>query len=419
MSIIRKIWNFIRSMQFAIGLLVVLAAVCALGSFITQGQTYDAYAQLYGERTAGAIMALQLDDVFHAWWFVLLTAFLCVNLILCNLVRIPAILKQQKREGDPASAFGKEGTVCVRGVKDPEGLFHALGFHGIRKTEQGLFAVKNRAGVWGAWVCHLGILLLILGFGLGQATKEQYTVYGLPGDSMQVGETGYILTIDSFDVGLREDDTVEQYTAGITVRNPKEGQEASASISVNNPATLFGMKYYQNSTGWAADIHITKDGEPLQDEPLIAGHFTAVKDKPDLVIFLSAFYPDYVLDPAEGPMSISSVPNNPAYLYSVYYQGQMLGMNALLESEELTIDEYTVTFDNPRNYTLIQVKKDRFTPLALAGGLVVMLGLVLAFYVQGARVWAEEDGVWTVHGESKKGGALFADRVREEAEKFL
>ena len=138
------------------------------------------------------------------------------------------------------------------------------------------------------------------------------------------------------------------------------------------------------------------------------------------MIFLSAFYPDYVLDPAEGPMSISSVPNNPAYLYSVYYQGQMLGMNALLESEELTIDEYTVTFDNPRNYTLIQVKKDRFTPLALAGGLVVMLGLVLAFYVQGARVWAEEeDSVWTVHGESKKGGALFADRVREEAEKFL
>ena len=131
-------------MQFAIGLLVVLAAVCALGSFITQGQTYDAYAQLYGERTAGAIMALQLDDVFHAWWFVLLTTFLCVNLILCNLVRIPAILKQQKREGDPASAFGKEGTVCVRGVKDPEGLFRALGFRGIRKTEQGLFAVKNR-----------------------------------------------------------------------------------------------------------------------------------------------------------------------------------------------------------------------------------------------------------------------------------
>lgn len=417
---IRKIWNFIRSMQFAIGLLVILAAVCAAGSFIAQGQSYDAYAQQYGARAAGAIMALQLDDVFHAWWFVLLSAFLCLNLIFCNLVRIPAILRQQKMQADPASAFGKEGSVCVRGVKDAEGLFRALGFREIQKTEKGLFSVKNRAGLWGAWVCHLGILLLILGFGLGQATKEQYTVYGLPGDSMQVGETGYILTIDSFEVGLRADDTVEQYTAGITVRNPKEGQEGSAVISVNNPAALFGMKYYQNSTGWAADIHITKDGEPLQDEPLIAGHYTAVKDKPELVIFLSAFYPDYVLDPVEGPMSLSSVPNNPAYLYSVYYQGQMLGMNALLQSEELTIDEYTVTFDNPRNYTLIQVKKDRFTPLALAGGLAVMLGLILAFYVQGARVWAEaEDGAWAVHGESKKGGALFADRVREEAEKFL
>ena len=118
-------------------------------------------------------------------------------------------------------------------------------------------------------------------------------------------------------------------------------------------------------------------------------------------------------------MTASSSLNNPAYLYSVYYRGQILGMNALLESEELTIDDYTVTFDNPRNYTLIQIKRDRFTLLALAGGLVVMLGLILAFYLQEARMWAVrgKDGTWTVYGACRKGGVLFGERFLEEGKK--
>ena len=91
--------------------------------------------------------------------------------------------------------------------------------------------------------------------------------------------------------------------------------------------------------------------------------------------------------------------------------GQMLGMNALLETEELTIDEYTVTFSEPQNFTIIQIKKDPFTFLALIGGLVTLLGLVLAFYIQYSAVWAvEENGKWTMHGTSPKGGVLFRDR---------
>ena len=80
-------------MQFAIGLLVVLAAACSVGSVITQGQPYEVYARQYGERAAGAVMALQLDDLFHSWWFILLSAFLCLNLLFCNLVRLPSILR--------------------------------------------------------------------------------------------------------------------------------------------------------------------------------------------------------------------------------------------------------------------------------------------------------------------------------------
>ena len=51
----------------------------------------------------------------------------------------------------------------------------------IRRTRE---AKEGKAGIWGAWVCHLGILLLVVGFAAGQMTHEDYTVTGLPGVSM-------------------------------------------------------------------------------------------------------------------------------------------------------------------------------------------------------------------------------------------
>ena len=227
----------------------------------------------------------------------------------------------------------------------------------------------------------------------------------------------YLLTIDDFRVDLRPDDTVEQYTADITVRDVDGRGSASAEISVNNPASLYGMKFYQNSTGWAAKINVSKDGAPLQDAVVCAGEFLRIQDTPDLEIYLSAFYPDYVMTPGVGPSTATGALNNPAYLYQVYYQDQVLGMNVLMPEEELTIDEYTVTFTDPQNYTLIQIKVDRFTWLALAGGLVTLLGLILAFYVQPARLWAVKgDDGWTVHGTSRKGGAIFRERLIRAAE---
>ena len=425
MKTIKKVWKFISSMRFAILLLVLLAVACSVSSLVTQNRSYSWYAERYSERTAAVIVALGLDDAFHSAWFIAITAFLCLNLLLCNLLRLPRLIKRTRAEGDAALALGGEGDVSVAGVGDPGAVFARLRMPrpAAARTgdgRQALFASKHRAGLWGAWVCHLGILLLILGFGLGQMTQRQYTVYGVPGQSKSIGDTGYALSIDDFRVDRREDGSVAQYTSDITVYRLAGGDDASRSgeVSVNHPATLYGMKYYQNSTGWAAVVNITENGEPLQSDVVCAGELVAVKDKPDLVIFLNALYPDYVMTPGVGPSTASEELKNPAYLYSVYYQSQLIGMNALMAGEELTIDEYTVTFTDPQPYTLIQIKEDRFTPLALAGGLLTMLGLLLALYLQPAKAWAIQgpDGAWTVYGQSRKGGALFRERFLRAAE---
>ena len=130
---------------------------------------------------------------------------------------------------------------------------------------------------------------------------------------------------------------------------------------------------------------------------------------------LRAFYPDYTEDELGNSMTASSALNNPMYLYALYYQDQVLGMNVIGDQQQITVDEYTYVFHDPKPYTLIQVKRDPFTPLAALGGLLVVIALILAFYVRPEEVWAMKcpDGRWAVAGKSQKGGAMFAEAVAE------
>ena len=417
----KKIWRFLGSMGFAIGLLVVLAAACVGASFVTQGQSAAWYEQVYGAGAARLILGTGLDDAFHSWWFLTLTAFLCGNLLLCNLTRLKPLIARTRREADPAAALAGPCDRSAEGVADPLPLFERLRLPKPKAYEiegrRVLFSGKNRLGLWGPWVCHLGILLLILGFTLGQLTHREWTVYGVPGDTKPIGDTGYFLTIDDFEVRLREDDTVSQYVAGVTVFRDPQGSTTvpdslSATVSVNHPARLYGFKVYQNSTGYAARVTVNEDGTPLQTQVVCAGEGIEIADAPGLRVYLNAFYPDFYLEPGVGPRTLSGRMNNPAYLYSITYEDQMVGMNYWQEAEDpITVNDYSIVFSEPQNYTLLQVKADRFQGLALLGGLVTMLGLLLAFYLLPMRAWAlqHEDGSWTVFGQSRKGGALFRE----------
>ena len=423
MSDLKKLGKQLFSMKFAIGLLVVLALYCSAGSFISQGQSYEWYAAMYSERTAGLILALHLDDAFHSPVFLVLSALLCLDLLMCDIIRLPQLWKRFKAESDPQKILKSTSNASAVVTEDPTKVFHAFHMSQVHEgtTEEGVVykaASKNSIGLWGAWICHLGILLLILGFGLGQMTKEQYAVYGVPGQTRLIGDTNRAVTIDDFQVDLREDDTVRQYTANLTVRDLETGEVQSGSASVNHPAKLFGMKFYQNSTGWAATMRIYKSGELLQEEILCAGEYALVEDMPDLAVYLNAFYPDYMLVDGQ-PATLSGSLKNPGYLYSVYYTDQVIGMNVLMEGEEITIDDYTVTFSEPQNYTVLQIKRDRFVGLAFIGGMILMLGLVLAFYLQPVKIWAvqTEEG-WTVSGAGRKGGALYKEQFEEAIEKL-
>ena len=151
-------------MKFAIILLIVLALACTAGSLIPQGQTAETYMQAYSKTAAGAILFLGLDDLFHAPWFLLLTAFLCLNLLGCNVIRAPRLLKRM-REGflpEKRLAGAGEQTALVQTREDPAELFRSLGFRDVQTVTDGSgrdarYAVQNRAVV----IINRRIIILI------------------------------------------------------------------------------------------------------------------------------------------------------------------------------------------------------------------------------------------------------------------
>ena len=419
----KRIAKKLFSMRTALFILSLLIVACVAGSIIPQGEIEAYYTGYYPHRAGLFILLMGLDDVFHCWWFAALTLFLCVNLLGCNLLRFPALARQMKRgftlERRLAGWNGAEDVIISA---PPEPLFERMGFRTPQTViqEDGKeyrYGVRNRIGVWGAWLTHLGMLIIIVGFALGQMYTVKYTVYGVPGQTKPVADTGYALTIDHFDVALREDETVEQYTSQLTLTNVSTGESQSGEASVNHPLSLFGMKLYQNSTGWAANVRIWKGTELLQEGILCAGEHVPVSGLEDLVLAFNAFYPDYVTDASGMPATASSQLNNPAYLYTLYYQEGVLGMNVLRDGERITVEDYTMIFSDPQPYTLIQLKRDPFTWLAGIGALVMMLALFLAFYLRTEELWAVrlEDGRWAFAGYSRKGSILFRDTLLEKA----
>ncbi len=411
---LKKIWKFLSSMRFAIILLLLVTLACALGSFIPQGQETEWYFETYSPRLAALIVGTGMDDLYHSWWLLGLTGFLCANLLLCNLLRLPQLLRRYRLAGTPAQRRSAPVTASASGLASPDPVFAGLHMpKPIETTAEGRplrYAAKNRAGLWGAWVCHLGILLLIVGFTLGQMSHREYTVVGVPGQNLPVEGTDYALGIDDFQVLLREDDTVEQYLAQVTLydlSDPAHVTGGQAEISVNHPADLGGFRIYQNTVGRAARLTIAKDGQVLQDQICCLGDQISLLRTP-VSLTLQSYVPDY--DRAEDGSPVAG------YAYAVYINDEFYTMDVQPEGGSIGyLAPYEASYSEPQYYTIIQLKRDRFSGIALAGGLLTMLGLFLAFYLQPKQVWAlqAEDGTWTVTGSCPKGGALFRDRFEE------
>ena len=93
---LRQAAELLSSMRFAIALLTVICIASVIGTVIQQHDSMAGYVSKFGPFWAGLFMALKLNAVYSAWWFLLILAFLVVSTSLCIARHAPKMLADLK-----------------------------------------------------------------------------------------------------------------------------------------------------------------------------------------------------------------------------------------------------------------------------------------------------------------------------------
>jgi cytochrome c biogenesis protein len=430
------LWSFFSSVQLAIVLIALIALFAVIGTIVPQREAAAELARTLSPGLFSFLQTMQIFDLYHSLWFYLLLALLTINLTVCSLDRFPLAWRRFRLRPSPQNEdiFKNlpEENVFPTSMDSPKAadIAAAVLKKSYRNCQRGnesqgivLCAEKGRFAVFGVYIVHLSILVLIAGVIIG-------SVFGLEGNlNINEGETAntfilrngkltmplpFDVRCDKFILELYENGAPKKFQSDLTfLRNNQVIY--SGKLLVNHPVTVEGYRFYQASYGAApegkATLALWKSGrrdvinvaKGYQFElPGKEGTFTVLRVEENLmqmgpaikVAVRSAkeevtFWVFQNIDKIRemNPGIIEQVPMfNPGLFHP--YTFTLLGLE----------EKY---------FTGLQVSRDPGTPVLAFAAALLISGLMLVLFSYSRQVWIrieqkKEQSLISVAGRSYK-----------------
>lgn len=398
-----RVWNVFTSLKLAIFVLIFLALTSIVGTLIEQNQTLDQYRRFYSEGTIRLFTALDLFDMYHSWWFLLLLVLFTVNLICCTVDRLPRAVRIVR---NPRTTLDENlektlGTVTRWKKKgEPsawaEAYRSALGsaFGRPRVTADGatvhLYAEKGIASRFGVYVTHLSILVIFIGAIVGNVFGFKGYANIIEGRSVRTIPTrggtssvdlGFTVRCNSFRVTYYPSGQPKEYASDLSVI--ENGREVlRKTIEVNDPLRYKGIWFYQASYGTAGASTVrlsvnqpTGGGETISLSP---------GETRDIRGYGRIGAVDYRNDfQGMGPalLVVLKKPDKPATQFWL--------LKAFPQFDRQRGDTRYLSFQGIDEvyYTGLQVARDPGVNIVWAGCVLMIVGLLIAFFMSHRRLW--------------------------------
>jgi cytochrome c biogenesis protein len=422
-SFLQSLWDFFCSLKLAISLIITLAVTSIFGTIIKQGGTME---ELQKEYSAGAIKlfsALDLFDMYHSWWFILLLYLFTVNLTACSIKRLPRVWKLAtvptpvmdvglEKSLSSVYAFTAKGTAAAQ-LKERMIAFLKANFAAPFVTEQDgeihLFAQKSPYSRLGVYVVHLSIIVVFIGSIMGSLFGYKAYVNIEEGKDIDKVETrtgksidlGFKVRLDKFTLTLYDTGAPKEFKSLLTVID--NGQEVikSRPIIVNDPLTYKGITFYQSSYGPAGDptFHLTargRDGSFSVPLTLRQGEIAKFGDGSTVQIVESTQEVGPMMPGFSGPAArIEFTPVGKAPQLFVIFKNSP-------DFDEKRGGSVIFTFDSSdaKFFTGLQVAKDPGVWVVWLGCALMVVGICIAFFMSHKRVWIRIVGGRVVMGGS-------------------
>jgi cytochrome c biogenesis protein len=207
-------------------------------------------------------------------------------------------------------------------------------------------------------------------------------------------------------------------------------------VRVNHPASVEGLRVFQEGFGWAPVVKVESDGAAMWSSPIVAvrdrapagvpatampwrGAIKLSATEPDVMIALELWpdfraYANFQLTGEPTPMFVQF---DPYIRYSVFVGRiddpslstidtsglRRVGGGDLHAAGSSNIDvpgagELRLSFPELRQYSVLLISRDVGIPVVLAAAILVLMGLIPSLYVSRRKVW--------IRAEAVPGGAL-------------
>ena len=301
--------ELLSSMRFAIALLTVICIASVIGTVIKQHEPAVNYTNQFGPFWADLFLALKLNAVYSAWWFLIILAFLVISTSLCILRNTPKFLadirnyKENIREGSLKAFHHKaEGPLAQAPEAEAQRIGQMLAGGGWkvklqeRDTPTGkgwmVAAKAGAANKIGYIAAHSAIVLICLGglfdgdlfvraltwfggktvYSGGGFVSEVKPEHRLPpsnptfrgnlvvsegtvsstailsqSDGILLQELPFAVELKKFIVEYYPTGMPKLFASDIVIHDKETGEAKEARIEVNHPASYRGVQIYQSS----------------------------------------------------------------------------------------------------------------------------------------------------------------------------
>ncbi len=336
--------SFLASVRTAIPLLVLIAAASIVGGLVPQGRN----VKLSDDAPAWVARindSLQLTDVFHAWWYVLLLALLGLSLLAVTVQRLPTIGRRRGRRV-------------------------ALAFV----------------------LAHAGVLLILGGMMYGGLSGFRYYTRLVEGEATVLPALPFVIKLDRFDLEHYPEETFRHLGPNVRLAQRQDSTlsllhhgEAflQATAAPGRPVVARGVTLLpsEKDTGWVFSLVVR---DPAGREKVIPVRPWA---PPLIRLGLSEsriFAHKATWNGVTGGEVKKAVTPTATEIVLLEEGGSRRSLGLASQANPLDVYGFTVSVWGVRRYTGLHVYRRPETPVLVAGAGLLVAGL-LAYYVRWRR----------------------------------
>lgn len=385
-------WRIVASMRFGLVLMFLMAGAATIGVLLPRG--LSGQGDFFGQ----IVRIVGLDKVFTTWWFRGLALLLAVNVLVCQVYRLRAVLYVLRF---PKMTIGAMDRLkCyetffsrdkVEDVVDRATQAMLANRYRVMQSEDDeqfqIYADKQRLALLGPVLAHFGALILFCGIIWTTAASEQGTfITGTQEDPYSLAKLEDRYLESTKDLALKVDDI--------------------KTISSADAADIRGtLRLYRNG-------QVVKTGEIGYNDPFIYNNrvFHLLNNVP--TVFISTIYNNQqtvkLIRPTENENAIQ-VPGsdppmyvtfsdirpskNPRVTYTIVEYNSdpvVYGQGFMYLGKPIPIIKYpnfSVSLIGYEDSLKLRISDYSGVSLVVGGALVLLLGMFMSLFLRYRKIW--------------------------------